>query len=144
VTPWDGPATTIHELDEPVPGRRLAIGRLENGFLVLDDLARGERLGPVDLISMFAIEVDRQEHIVIAGSDESAVRVTLEWDRESSEVRRVENGVWLSRPRRFVPGSTVTVHWHHDDGELRFTTCGPLYDEDLIPRAQSWTGYAGT
>jgi hypothetical protein len=142
VTPWDGPATTIHVLDESVPGRRLAIGRLEAGFLVLDDLARGERLGPVDLISMFAIDVNGQENIVIAGSDESAARVTLEWDPESMEVRRVENGVWLSSPRLFVPGATVTVHWDHGDGELRFTTCGPLHGEDLIPRGQPWTGYA--
>ena len=92
----------------------------------------------------FAIEVGGQENIVLAGSDESATRVTLEWNPGGIDVRHVENGVWLSRPRRFVPGSTITVHWHHDDGEVRFTTCGPLSGEDLIPRARAWTGYASS
>jgi hypothetical protein len=144
LTPWTGSATPIHMLDEPVPKCRLAIGRLSNGFLVLDDLASAERLGPVDLISLFALEVDGQEHIVVAGRDDSATSVTLEWAADDDELCRVVSGAWLSLPRPFVPGRTLTVRWHHDDGELRFTTLGPLHSHALIPRSQPWTPYAST
>jgi hypothetical protein len=68
--------------------------------------------------------------------------VTVEWGSDDLEACSVVSGAWLSAPRPFVPGATVTIHWHHPDGELRFTTCGPLHADDLMPRRQGWTSYA--
>jgi hypothetical protein len=48
----------------------------------------------------------------------------------------------MTLPRPLTPGEHVTVSWDHEDGELRFTTLGPLYADDLIPNRQAWTPYA--
>jgi hypothetical protein len=111
-------------------------------MFVLDDLTAGRRLGPVDLISRFAVRVAAQDAIVLAGVDHHAVAVTVEWDDRREELP-VRNGVWMTLPRPFVPGARVTVRWHQPDGELRFTTVGPLQAGDLMPNRPGWTGYAG-
>lgn len=110
-------------------------------MFVLDDLTAGRRLGPVDLLSRFAVRIAGQDRILLAGVDEHAVAVTVEWGDDREELQ-VKNGVWMTMPRSFVPGARVTVHWNHPDGELRFTTIGPLQAGDLIPNTPAWTGYA--
>lgn len=48
----------------------------------------------------------------------------------------------MTLPRRLTPGEHVTVSWDHQDGEQRFTTLRPLYEDDLIPNRPAWTPYA--
>jgi hypothetical protein len=110
-------------------------------MFVLDDVTAGRRLGPIDLLSLFAVRIGAHDGILLAGADERAVTVMVEWDDDREELQ-VENAVWMTAPRAFVPGARVTVHWHHPDGELRYTTVGPLKAGDLIPNTPAWTGYA--
>jgi hypothetical protein len=126
---------------DSLTGRRFAVGRLDNGFFVLDDVTADTRLGPVELISLFAVEVEGRTGVVLAGIDEQAVTVTVEWD-DGADRRSVQGGAWMTLPRLLIPGERVTVSWDHEDGELRFTTLGPLYADDLIPNRPAWTPYA--
>lgn len=121
----------------PAVRRRPARQRL----FVLGDVTAGTRLGPVELVSRFAIEVKGQTGIVLAGIDEHAVTVTVEWD-EGADRRSVHGGAWMTLPRLLTPGEHVRVTWDHQDGEQRFTTLGPLYADELIPNRPSWTPYA--
>ena len=139
---WRGHVAPVLVETDSVTGRRLAVGRLDNGSFVLDDLTADTRLGPVELISLFAVEVEGQTGIVLAGIDEHAVTVTVEWD-EGADRRPVRGGAWMTLPRLLTPGEHVTVSWDHQDGEQRFTTLGPLYADDLIPNRPAWTPYAG-
>lgn len=122
-------------------GQRFAVGQLGNGLIVLDDLTAGRRLGPIDLLSRFAVSIGAQDGILVAGVDERAVRITVDWGDDREELQ-VKNGAWITGPRPFVPGACITVNWHHPDGELRYTTVGPLQAGDLIPNSPAWTGYA--
>lgn len=124
---WEGPASPVMEQTEPVAGHRLAIGRLEDGDLVLEDLTNGQRLGPLDHSTSFAVEFEGRPYVVLAGVDELAKSVTLEWGQEVEQVP-VQQGVWMSRARPHVPGQQVSINWHHGDGHLRFTTIEPLRD----------------
>ena len=139
--PWNGQAAPVLTNTDSLTGRRFAVGRLDNGLFVLDDATAGRRLGPVELVSRFAVEVEGQTGIVLAGIDEHAVTVTVEWD-EGADQRSVQGGAWMTLPRLLTPGEHVTVSWDHQDGELRFTTLGPLYVDDLIPNRPAWTPYA--
>jgi hypothetical protein len=138
---WSGHAAPMLVETDSVTGRRFAVGRLDNGLFMLDDLTAGSRLGPVELVSRFAVEVEGRTGIVLAGIDEHAVTVTVEWD-EGADTRSVEGGAWMTLPRLLNPGEHVTVSWDHQDGEQRFTTLGPLYADDLIPNRPAWTPYA--
>lgn len=127
---------------EPTAGHHFAVGRLDNGLIVLDDVTTGRRLGSVELVSRFLVQVVAQDHILVAGVDERADAVTIEWQQDDHEELPVINGVWMTKPRRLVPGVCITVRWHHPDGDLRHTTIGPLQSGDLIPNRSAWTGYA--
>jgi hypothetical protein len=139
--PWTGQAAPVLTETDPLTGRQFAVGRLDNGLFVLDDVTAGTRLGSVELVSRFAVEVEGQTGIVLAGLDEHAVTVTVEWD-EGVDRRSVHGGAWMTLPRLLTPGEHVTVSWDHQDGEQRFTTLGPLYADDLIPHRPAWTPYA--
>jgi len=138
---WSAQAALVFVETDPVTGRRFALGRLDNGLFVLDDVTAGTRLGPVELVSRFAVEVEGQIGIVLAGVDEHAVTVTVDWG-EGADRRPVKGGAWMTLPRPLTPGEQVSVSWHHQDGEQRFTTLGPLYADDLIPNRPAWTSYA--
>ena len=139
--PWTGPAAAVVTETDSLTGQRFAVGRLDNGLFVLDDMTAGTRLGPVEHASPFAVEVDGQTGIVLAGIDEHAVTVTVEWDA-GTDRRLVHGGAWMTPPRLLTSGEHVTVSWDHQDGEQRFTTLGPLYADDLIPNRLAWTPYA--
>src|SRR3954452_8140022 len=139
--PSTGAAAPVLTETDPLTGRRFAVGRLDNGLFVLDDVTAGTRLGSVELVSRFAVEVERQTGIVLEGLDEHAVTVTIEWD-EGVDRRSVHGGAWMRLPRLLTPGEHVTVSWDHRDGEQRFTTLGPLYADDLIPNRPAWAPYA--
>jgi len=139
--PWTGPAAAVLTETDSLTGRRFAVGRLDNGFFVLDDVTADTRLGPVELISLFEVEVEGQPGIVVAGIDDHAVTVTVEWD-DGADRRLVRGGAWMTLPRLLTPGEHVTVSWDHQDGEQRFTTLGPLYADDLIPNRPAWTPHA--
>lgn len=127
---------------EPAARHHFAVGRLGNGLIVLDDVTAGRRLGSVELVSRFLVHVGAQDHILVAGVDERADTVTIEWQPDDREELPVINSVWMTKPRRLVPGVSITVRWHHPDGDLRHTTIGPLQRDDLIPNRPAWTGYA--
>jgi hypothetical protein len=138
--PWTGQAAAVLTETDSLTGRRFAVGRLDNGLYVLDDVTAGRRLGSVELVSRFAVEVEGRTAIVLAGIDEQAVTVTVEWD-EGADRRSVQGGAWMTHPRLLTAGEHVTVSWDHQDGEQRSTTLGPLYAEDLIPNRAAWTPY---
>jgi hypothetical protein len=139
---WDGAVSQVLVQSEPTAGQRFAVGRLDNGLIVLDDVTAGRRLGTVDLVSRFLVQVEAEDRILVAGVDEHADTVTVDWQQDDREELPVINGVWMTAPRTFLPGTCVTVQWHHPDGELRHTTVGPLQRGDLIPNRPAWTGYA--
>lgn len=140
--PWEGEASQVLFETAPTPRHHFAIVQLANGLRALDDLVAGRRLGSVDFVSRFRVQLGNREGILFAGADDAAVTVTVSHGNTTEQIE-VLNGVWLSTPLPLVPGTFVTVEWHHADRELRFTTLGPLQpSSETSDAASGWVGYA--
>lgn len=137
---WKGLAAPITVQIEPVTGHRLVIGFLDAHGFVLDDETQAKRLGLLDHLDYFGINIGGQLNVLLAGVDPLAKHVTVKVG-SSIEVCTPRQGAWMSTLRPFVSGVQVRIDWHHDDDHLRFTTIGPLTAEQLSA-GSSWTFYA--
>jgi hypothetical protein len=117
-------------------GRRLAVGRLPWGYAV-EDLDERRRLGELrgDL-TPFIVTVENAPHIVLAGERDAPatdhVVIGYPDDGHDSEVCLVKNDVWMSTPRPFTPGMSITASWRDkNDRELWHQQSPPLHPDTL-------------